>query len=472
MMLTALRTISTRLAVAAALLAGGAVGAGALLAQPAAGAEGGVNVNSIAAPSVAAASALGPHWLRMFVVWKDVEPARGAHDAGWLEKYDSALSSLPKGTKAILDFVGAPPWESGSGASNAPPRSPADYAAALHFLAQRWAGRVGAYEIWNEEDASAWWAGGPDPGSYTRVLQSAYTAVKSADPSAAVVLGGLTGNDYGFLQGVYEAGGKGYFDAVGVHTDTACNVASPYEFLREANGRLFQNSFLAYREVHATELANGDEKPIWMTELSWRTTSATCPEGAWAGQKPEGVTESQQATYLAQAYHCLAGDPYVQVALWYPLIDEGAVVSGLMRANGSHKPAYAAMSSYLKSGDQLGEPCGDFAGPQITLYRPTNGLRYTGYLKIKVKASDAQGIRRIRVFYDGHLIRNWVPYLFTHTYPRVSMAEMLWFGARKLAVGRHVLTIVAIDKLQNSSSAHLTIVHRREGGGRRGRRHH
>jgi hypothetical protein len=35
-----------------------------------------------------------------------------------------------------------------------------------------------------------------------------------------------------------------------------------------------------------------------------------------------------------------------------------------------------------------------------------------------------------------------------------------------------VLTIVAIDKLQNSSSAHLTIVHRREGGGRRGRRHH
>ena len=47
-----------------------------------------------------------------------------------------------------------------------------------------------------------------------------------------MVLGGLTGNDYQFLEGVYEAGGKGYFDAVGVHTDTACDILSPYEFLR------------------------------------------------------------------------------------------------------------------------------------------------------------------------------------------------------------------------------------------------
>ena len=126
-----------------------------------------------------------------------------------------------------------------------------------------------------------------------------------------------------------RTGGKGYFDAVGVHTDTACDVNSPFTFLRDNDGQLDQDSFIGYREVHATELANGDNKPIWMTEMSWRTTSAVCAEGAFAGQKPQGVSERQQAQYLAQAYHCLATAPYVKLGLWYPIDDEGAVDSGL-----------------------------------------------------------------------------------------------------------------------------------------------
>ena len=174
------------------------------------------------------------------------------------------------------------------------------------------------------------------------------------------LLGGLTGNDYPFLEGVYAAGARGSFDAVGVHTDTACNVLSPYDFLRGPDNRMIPDSFLAYREVHATMLANGDDKPIWMTETSWRTTSAVCSEGAWAGQKPEGVTPELQAKYLSQAYHCLEQDPYVQVALWFPVQDEGAIVSGLLRADGSHKPSFAAMRSYIRNGDQLSEPCGVF----------------------------------------------------------------------------------------------------------------
>jgi hypothetical protein len=54
--------------------------------------------------------------------------------------------------------------------------------------------------------------------------------------------------------------------------------------------------------------------------------------------KPQGVSDAQQATYLSQAYHCLAGNPYVQLALWYPIDDEGAVDSGLLRTNRSRKP--------------------------------------------------------------------------------------------------------------------------------------
>ena len=167
------------------------------------------------------------------------------------------------------------------------------------------------------------------------------------------------------------------------------------------------DSFLAYREVHKVMLANGDDKPIWMTELSWRTTSAICPEGAWAGQKPEGVSEVQQATYLTQAYHCLAQDPYVKVALWFPIQDEGPVVSGLLRSDGSRKPSFAAMQDYVRDGDQLTEPCGVFSGPKISLDSPSDHHKYSGPLLIDVSATSPLGVFRISLEYDRKLIRNY-----------------------------------------------------------------
>jgi hypothetical protein len=437
--------------------------AGSTLAPSASAAEAGVNLNGLAPLNVAEASALGAHWIRVFAVWRDLEPAPGVHDTGWLGQYERLLSSLPKKDHLIVDFVGAPSWESGSSASNAPPSNPVDYANALHFIAQRFAGRVAAYEIWNEEDATLWWAGAPDPAAYTRLLQAAYPAVKSADPAATVVLGGLTGNDYDFLEGVYKAGGKGYFDAVGVHTDTACDVNSPFAFLRDNDGQINEDSFIGYREVHAIEVANGDQAPIWMTEMSWRTTSAECGEGAFAGQKPEGVSEGQQATYLRQAYHCLAQTPYVKVGLWYPIDDEGAVVSGLARVNHSHKPSYAAMRSYIKHGDRMKGACGDFSGPKITVEDPSYGDRYSGHLFIKVRATDGQGIESIRLLYDGHSIRNFDPFVEKRGYPRTVYAQIHWMGARHISFGHHTLTILAYDKLKNVSRTNVPIMHLPEG---------
>ena len=149
-------------------------------------------------------------------------------------------------------------WETGSPDPRTPPLNPYDYATMLANVAQRFGSRVAAYEIWNEEDESRWWLGAPDPAAYTQLLKVVYPIVKAAEPHATIVMGGLTGNDYPFLEGIYGAGGKGYFDAVGVHTDTACNVLSPYEYLRGADNRMIPDSFLAYREVHAVMAANGD----------------------------------------------------------------------------------------------------------------------------------------------------------------------------------------------------------------------
>jgi cellulase (glycosyl hydrolase family 5) len=427
------------------LLAAVVLAAGTPAAQAA---EPGVNLIGNTSAQMPSIQALGTHWVRMFATWPDLEPTKGAFSTFWLAYYEETLRSLPAGTKVLLDVVNTPSWETGSGNEHTPPADPHAYAAFVGALAQHFGAKVSAYEIWNEEDASAWWAGGPNPAAYTQLLKAVYPAIKAADPSATVVLGGLTGNDYEFLEGVYQAGGKGSFDAVGVHTDTACNKLSPYEFLRGAGNRLVADSFLAYREVHAVMLANGDDKPIWMTELSWRTTSASCPEGAWAGKTAEGVSDEQQATYLRQAYHCLQQDPYVQVALWFPLQDEGS---------GSRKPSFADMRAYAREGDKLTELCGVFTGPKITVASPANHLSYSGPLPIHVSASSSIGVFRIRLEYNGKLIRNYDG----PGSPDFLSGALTWQGAKHIPYGRLTLTFLAYDKERNVSSVSISVYHAR-----------
>jgi hypothetical protein len=428
-------------------------------------AEPGVNlIGTTAGQQSANVAALGTHWVRMFATWPDLEPQRGTFAPNWIASYEQTFRSLPAGTKVLLDVVGTPEWETGSNNEHTPPANPYDYAAFVAGLARQFGTRVSAYEVWNEEDSPNWWAGGPNPAAYAQLLKVTYPAIKAADPSATVVLGGLTGNDYEFLEGVYQAGGKGSFDAVGVHTDTACNKLSPYDFLRGEGNRLIPDSFLAYREVHAVELANGDDKPIWMTELSWRTTNATCAEGAWAGQTAQGVSEEQQTTYLRQAYHCLAEDPYVQVALWFPLQDEGVVTSGLLRANGSRKPSFAAMQAYAREGDKLSEPCGVFTGPKITVASPRNHVRYSGPLPIHVTASSSEGVFRIRLEWDGKLIRNYDG----SNFPRTLFGALDWQGAKHIPYGWVTLTFLAYDKENNVSETSIRIFHARPKTGHHG----
>jgi len=109
-------------------------------------------------------------------------------------------------------------------------------------------------------------------------------------PAAAILLGPTTGNNYAFIDQLYAAGLKGFFDGVSVHTDTGCLVNDPGLFYRDPLGHIGQYTFLGYRSIREVMLAHRDYKPIWMTELGWSTSKEICNSGAWAGQKPGGVS--------------------------------------------------------------------------------------------------------------------------------------------------------------------------------------
>ena len=438
----------------------------AFSSAPAQAVETGVVINGAEGLSPQASSevsGLGVGWVRVFAAWNIFEPNRGHPNEPEIDTLEAGIAALPKGTKVEVDVVNTPQWETGSSNPAMPPHDPADFARFAGALAKRLAGRVAAWEIWNEEDASLWWASGPDPAAYTALLKATYPAIKAADPSATVVLGGLTGNDYEFLSQLYADGAKGSFDAVAVHTDTICDVDSPYEILR--NGRTDQRinrwAFLGYRTVHEVMLANGDNSPIWMTELGWSTDTQVCNSGAWAGQKPAGVTPQQQATFLLQAYHCLAQDSYVQVGIWYGLQDIEPFGSprgsyGLLEPNLAPKPAYGALAEYDRYGDHLSEECGSSQqGPAIKLVSPKSGVRYSNTLPITVTASDSSAkVYQISLYQEGHIIRSF----YVHGGVPTLSGHMVWYGARLLKPGKHTLVAKAFDERNNVSSTSIVIV--------------
>ena len=165
----------------------------------------------------------------------------------------------------------SPAWASGGKGGIHPPTDASTFGAAMGGFAQRVPG-VDAWELWNEEDESIFWAGGADPAKYAAMVKAAYPAIKAVQPNDIVVTGATTGNNFDFIEALYAHGIKGSFDAVAVHTDTACLVNGPDVHYRDEQGKIGRYTFTGYREVHAVMARHGDgDKPIWMTELGWNT---------------------------------------------------------------------------------------------------------------------------------------------------------------------------------------------------------
>ena len=419
------------------------------LPATASAAEAGLNLNGGAASGTPEAynhlTDTGAKWARHFLYWDHID------EAG-LANYDQIVAEEDaRGVKTLLVVTGL---------GGNPPANPQAYADYVGKLAARYKGRLEAIEIWNEQDETHFWKGAPQADKYTDLLQRSHTAIKANDPRMTVVVGATTGNNYGFLEQLYAAGAKGYFDVAASHTDTACLVDSPSNYYKD-NGRIARFTFLGYREMRATMLANGDDKPIWLTEIGWSAAQHTCEVGMWAGQKLAGVSEAEQAKYLLEAYHCLKQDPYVQVAMWFnnrDLIADGKMnnMYGLLRADGTKRPAYSAFQDYARFGDRLTSPCGDFGAPTVQILQPRTSTVIGNKDPLTIRAtSPDKDVLRMTFAIKGapSEIRN-----FTNKSQPLNLDKgvgITWQGAKKLGYGTHTVLVSAVDAQGNVGTSEV-----------------
>ncbi len=288
-------------------------------------------------------SASNIHLVQMDVSWVMLQPNNGTtYDPWGVAFIDRVINMInAHGMTAIITFWLTPPWANGNQSDITPPTNPADYARAIGWAANRWAGKVAVWEVWNEPNSNDFFIGA-SPVTYTKLIQAAYPAVKRGDPNAQVMVGGLQYNDDAWLALCYAAGVKGSFDIMSTHAFQAPSNETP---LTPDDGNVWR--YMHLPAVRNVMVAHGDSaKSIW-TGTGYSTHDNPPNSPNWY----LGVTEVTQAVFINQAVNQARSNwPWVGKWFWYTTKDEENAPDfhdrhfGLFRAELSVKPGLTALT--------------------------------------------------------------------------------------------------------------------------------
>jgi hypothetical protein len=266
------------------------------------------------------------------------------------------------GMEVMLTIWGTPSWANGGKGQNYAPTSYVDMQNFARAVASRYSGRypgypfVRYYTVWNESNLGLFLSPQYDskgkaigPVIYARLYRAAYTGIKAGNSLARVGIGETSarGRDR-FLgrQGTQETESPGKFaellskqkpvlrfDAWSHHPYPTALTQTPTQKVRWPNVTLSQ---LPHFEKSLGQWF-GRNVPIWITEYAYQTK----PE------EPKGVSYAQQAVYTRQVLRIAAGDPHVQMFIWFILRDDptSAWTSGLVERDGTKKPGFGAFAS-------------------------------------------------------------------------------------------------------------------------------
>jgi hypothetical protein len=325
------------------------------------------------------AQKLGIKWLRLNAVqWRLVQPKRGEpYDVAGLAKFDRDLqAALAAGLTPVVIVNDSPDWATinrpyptACGAIRADRFS--DFATFMGWLAARYKNSIQYWEIGNEPDIDpalvpanqvfGCWGDIADPyyggEHYGNMLKAVTPAIKRANPSAQVVIGGLAlldlettnpslGKPEKFFEGILRAGAGDSFDSVAYHSYPGySNQPLDYDYDRAPYTKwaplggytIGKASFL-----RSTMAKYGVNKPLMLNETG--LTCPTPPDGVCSGVGP--TFYSAQSAYIIRMM-TRAWSIGVQQIMWYTMHGPGWYNSGLLDEKQRPRPVYNAYQQLI-----------------------------------------------------------------------------------------------------------------------------
>ena len=277
-------------------------------------------------------------WVRQQVRWSSYEPAKGQFGNDYVANVDAFVNAATSaGVNVMLSPVSSPSW---TGAANGGlPPNPQDFADFIGFMANRYKGKIAAYEVWNEQNYAVETGGAvnlDDPAApYLPVLKAGYQTLKAVDPKITVVFGGMTPtstvnagvaiDEVQYLQKMYRQHPevKNYYDVLGAHPGSNCNppdnsypdnpATNPCGTDPDGTRSYTTNNAFYFKrilEMRAVMEQNGESgKKMWLTETGW-DSSANPPD---AYKYARYVSDQQQGQYLARAFDLGKSYPWMGV---------------------------------------------------------------------------------------------------------------------------------------------------------------
>jgi len=238
---------------------------------------------------------LGASWVLQTFYWNDLEPAQGEWN---FQDYDVFVDNLKDaGLKIFGTLAYDNRWIHADGKTHhyIPPEHLPDYLEYVRKTVDHFRGRVDAWCIWNEPNASFWT--GPDK-EFFELARQAVDAARNTDSEVLLLGGAFNRGFFGlnekFIRGFFESGAMEQADAVAFH---------PYELNPVRSARLYEQ----FRTI-VDDYGFGDK--IWITELGY-------PTGGWY---PTRISEKKLPANVIKTYALfIAGGS--QRLFWYQLFD-------------------------------------------------------------------------------------------------------------------------------------------------------
>jgi hypothetical protein len=266
--------------------------------------------------------------------WWYLNRGREPRDYDWTNLDRLLEASEERGIRVVLQLSGTPAWVHGGDPGESPTREEiwtppvASEEQLDHWgdfvadVVDRYGDRVALYELWNEPNGQDFWYPEPNPADFGALLRTGYLRAKDTDPDVLIGSGGLSRNDVGYLETLYESIRETYpdaepnghfFDVLGVHPysrDVSPTVVTD-DLVTESTFGVIDENFIGFTRMHDVLAGYGEEdKPIYLGEYGFSTTQT------WM----DPVDDATRAEHLTDAFEIAVQYPYVIALTWYDFL--------------------------------------------------------------------------------------------------------------------------------------------------------
>jgi hypothetical protein len=265
-------------------------------------------------------------WLRCDFNWNILEPTqKGQFDFSQTDRV--VTRALANNQRIYASLAYTPGWANGGQPGYVPPTNPQDWYDFVYAVVSHYKGQIHHWGMWNEPNLTGFFTGTEDQ-YIQQILVNGANAAKAADPTCFVL-----GPELAHLEGGHW---EQWLQDVLSRAGDRIDIVTQHIYDSDANGvlNLLDGKPQLKPSVKYILDHYGRGQEVWLTEVGW---------------SQPGTSEATQASECTNVLQGMLDRGYLTRVFLYEAQDDPNATDkyGILRADGSQKPAATATASFI-----------------------------------------------------------------------------------------------------------------------------